>query len=96
MDRRELPVEDKGNPSRVVVTDAWRKEQQAKREAYEAKRRAWARTFELGDEAEEADKPASGGTAAAGAAETGGAVIPERRGRRGGTIRDHRQARFTY
>ena len=34
---------DEERPSRVVVSDAWRKEQQAKREAYEAKRRAWAR-----------------------------------------------------
>ena len=35
-------------PSRVVVTDAWRKEQQSKREAYVAKRRAWVRTLEYG------------------------------------------------
>lgn len=34
-----MDVEEK--PPRVVVTAAWRKEQQAKREAYEAKRRAW-------------------------------------------------------
>jgi hypothetical protein len=46
-------MEDQGKPSRVVVTDAWRKEQQAKRDAYEAKRRAWARSFERDGEAEE-------------------------------------------
>jgi hypothetical protein len=79
-------MEDQGKPSRVVVTDAWRKEQQAKRNAYEAKRRSWARTFERGGEAEEADVPAPGGMSAAGAAEAGGAIIPERRGRRAGTI----------
>jgi hypothetical protein len=89
-------MEDRGKPSRVVVTDAWRKEHQAKRDAYEAKRRAWARTFERGGEAEEVDAPASGEASAAGAAESGGAVIPERRGRRGGTIQDGRQARFTF
>ena len=51
---------DEERPSRVVVTDAWRKEQQAKREAYEAKRRAWARMLEHGDEAEEDEVPAPG------------------------------------
>ncbi len=89
-------MENLGKPSRVAVTDAWRKEQQAKRDAYEAKRRAWARTFARGGEAEEPDVPAPGGTSPAGAAETGGAIIPERRGRRGGTIQDRRQARFTF
>ena len=89
-------MEDQGRPSRVVVTAAWRKEQQAKRDAYEAKRRAWARTFERGREAEEADVPAPGETTAAGAAEADGAVIPERRGRRGGIIQDRRQARFAF
>jgi hypothetical protein len=83
-------VEDKGNPSRVAVTDAWRKEQQAKRDAYETKRRAWVRTFERGIEVDEDDVPA------AGTAETSGVVRPERRGRRGGTIRDQRQTRFTF
>ena len=89
-------MEDQGKPSRVVVTDAWRKEQQAKRDAYEAKRRAWARTVERGGDVEEAEVSAPGGTSAAGAAGTGGAIIPERRGRRGGTIQDRRQARFAF
>ena len=87
---------DEERPSRVVVTDAWRKEQQAKREAYEAKRRAWARMLERGDEAEEDEVPAPDGPAASEAAETGRAGVPERRGRRGGTIQDKRQARFTF
>jgi hypothetical protein len=94
--QRELNDEDQGKPSRVVVTDAWRKEQQAKRDAYEAKRRAWARTFERGGEAEEVDVTAFVGTSPVGAAETGGAIIPERRGRWGGTIQDRRQARFAF
>jgi hypothetical protein len=87
---------DEERPSRVVVTDAWRKEQRAKREAYEAKRRAWARTLERGDDADEDEVPASGGPAVSEAAETGRSGIPERRGRRGGTILDKRQARFTF
>jgi hypothetical protein len=87
---------DEERPSRVVVTDAWRKEQRAKREAYEAKRRAWVRRVEHGDEADEDEVPASGGPAVSGAAKTGRAGIPERRGRRGGTILDKRQARFTF
>ena len=52
-DAKRLDGGGQGNPSRVAVTDAWRKEQQAKREAYEAKRRAWVRTFERGDEVDE-------------------------------------------
>jgi hypothetical protein len=89
-------MEDQGKPSRVVVTDAWRTEQQAKRDAYEAKRRTWARSFERDGEAEEGDVPAPGETSPVGAAETGGVVIPERRGRRAGTIQDRRQARFAF
>ena len=85
---------DEERPSRVVVTDAWRKEQRAKREAYEAKRRAWARMLERGDEADENE--ARGGPEASEAAETGRAGVRERRGRRGGTILDKRQARFTF
>ena len=87
---------DEERPSRVVVTDAWRKEQRAKREAYEAKRRAWARMLERGDEAEEDEVPAPAGPAVSEAAETGRAGVRERRGRRGGTILDKRQARFTF
>ncbi len=81
---------DEERPSRVVVTDACRKEQQAKREAYEAKRRAWVRMVERGDEADENELPASE------AAEAGRTGVPRRRGRRGGTIQDKRQARFTF
>jgi hypothetical protein len=89
-------MEDQERPSRVVVTDAWRKEQQAKRDAYEAKRRVWARTFERGIEVEEEEVPASGAMAVSKTAETGGAIIPERRGRRSGKIQDRRQARFAF
>jgi hypothetical protein len=87
-------MEEQGKPPRVVVTDAWRKEQQAKRDAYEAKRRAWARTLERGGEAEERDAVEPGGTAAV--TETSDLANPERRGRRGGTIQDRRQARFGF
>ena len=83
-------------PPRVVVTAAWRKEQQAKREAYEATRRACVRTFERGTEAEEDESPAPGETAAPGALEKRDARVAPRRGRRGGTVRDKRQARFTF
>ena len=83
-------------PPRVVVTAAWRKEQQAKREAYEARRRAWARTFERGAEAEEDESPAQGETAPPDALESRGAGVVPRRGRRGGTVQDKRQARFTF
>ena len=41
-------MDEKAKPARVVVSEAWRKEQQAKRAAYEAKRRAWVGTFESG------------------------------------------------
>ena len=85
-----------GKPPRVVVTAAWRKEQQAKREAYEAKRRAWVRTFERGTEAEEDESPAPGETAPPDTRETRGAGVVPRRGRRGGTVQDKRQARFTF
>ena len=79
-----------------VVTAAWRKEQQAKREAYEAKRRAWVRTFERGAEAEEDESPAPGETVASRALETRDAGVVPGRGRRGGTVQDKRQARFTF
>jgi hypothetical protein len=45
---------------------------------------------------QEGDVPAPGGTSPVGAAETGGVVIPERRGRRAGTIQDRRQTRFAF
>ena len=89
-------MEDKGKPSRVVVTDSWRMEQQAKRDAYEATRRAWVRRVEHGDEAEEDEVAAPDGGRASEAAETGRGGAPERRLRRGGTIPDGRQARFTF
>ena len=90
-----MDVEEK--PPRVVVTAASRKEQQAKREAYEAKRRAWARTFERGTEAEGDESPAADETSPPNAIEAGdyAGVVP-RRGRRGGTVLDKRQARFTF
>jgi hypothetical protein len=90
-------MDEEGKPPRVVVTEAWRKEQQAKREAYEAKRRAWARMLESGSEADEGEAPTPGGPAASGAAVTGDVTaIPARRRRRDGTIQDRRQARFTF
>ena len=89
-------MDEKRKPRRVVVTEAWRKEQQAKQAAYEAKRRAWAGMFETGSEADGAEIPAPEGPPAAGAAETDAAAVPARRGRRGGTIQDRRQARFTF
>ena len=57
-------MDDEEKPPPIVVTAAWRKEQQAKRDAYEAKRRAWVRTFERGTGAGEEDSPAPGETAA--------------------------------
>lgn len=89
-------MDEEGKPPHVVVTEAWRKEQQAKRAAYEAKRRAWARMFETGSATDDEETAASGGPAAAGAAETDAAAVPARHGRRSGTIRDRRQARFTF
>jgi len=89
-----MDVEEK--PPRIVVTAAWREEQQAKREAYEAKRRAWVRTFERGADAEEDESRAPGETAPPSALETRGAGVVPRRGRRGGTVQDKRQARFTF
>ena len=89
-------MSDPERPSRVVVTDDWRKEQQAKREAYEAKRRAWVRRVEHGDETEEDEVSAHDARKASEAAEPDRARVPERRGRRGGTIPDGRQARFTF
>jgi hypothetical protein len=89
-------MDEQGKPSRIVVTAAWRKEQQTKREAYEAKRRAWVRTFERGTEAEEDESPAPGETAASDALETRDARVAPRRGSRGGTVRDKRQVRFTF
>jgi hypothetical protein len=86
--------EERKSP-RVVVTEAWRKEQRAKRAAYEARRRAWTRLLESGSEAGD-DETAAPGEPAAGIAETGARTVPARRGRRGGTIRDERQARFTF
>ena len=89
-------MDEQGNPGRVVVTAAWRNEQQTKREAYEAKRRAWVRTFEGGVQSEEDERPAPGETTAPDALETRGAGVAPRRGRRGGTVQDKRQARFTF
>ncbi len=89
-----MDVEEK--PPRVVVTATWWREQQEKREAYEAKRRAWVRTFERGAEAEEDESPAPGETAASSALESKGARIAARRGQRGGMVQDKRQARFTF
>ena len=90
-----MTMNDERRPPRVVVTAAWRNEQQAKREAYEARRRAWARTFERGAEAEEDETPAPVETAPPDAPETRGAGVMPRRGRRGGTVQDKRQVRFT-
>jgi hypothetical protein len=89
-------MEDEAKSSRVEVAAAWRKEQQAKRDAYEATRRAWARTLEHGTDVEECEIPAPEEATASGAAETEGVVSPERRGRRGRTILDRRQTRFTF
>jgi hypothetical protein len=89
-------MDEEEKPPRVVVTAAWRKEQQAKRDAYEAKRRAWVRTFERGTDAEEDESPAPGETAPPSALETTGAGVVPRRARRGGTVQDKRQARFTF
>jgi hypothetical protein len=84
-------------PPRVVVTAAWLKEQQAKQMAYEAKRRAWARMLESDSEADD-EAAAPGGPATAGTTGTDGVegIVTARRGRRGGTIQDGRQARFTF
>jgi len=89
-------MSDPETPSRVVVTDAWRKEQQAKREAYEAKRRAWVKRVEHGDEADEDEVSAPDARRVSEPAETDRARVPERRGRRGGTIPDGRQARLGF
>jgi hypothetical protein len=89
-------MNEEQGPPRAVVTTAWRKEQQAKREAYEAKRRAWVRTFERGTEAQEDKSSASGETAPTDVLETGSAGVGSRRRRRGGTVQDKRQTRFTF
>jgi len=89
-------MNEEQRPPRFVVTAAWREEQQAKREAYEARRRAWVRTFERWAEAEEDERPAPGETPPPDALETRGAGVVPRRGRRGGTVPDKRQARFTF
>jgi hypothetical protein len=83
-------------PPRVVVTAAWREEQQAKRDAYEAKRRAWVRTLERGAEVEEDQSPAPGEASPPDALGTRGAGVVPRRGRRGGTVHDKRQTRFAF
>jgi hypothetical protein len=62
----------------------------------EKPRRAWIRTFERGAEAQEDESPAPRETAASSALETRGAGVVPRRGRRGGTVQDKRQARFTF
>jgi hypothetical protein len=89
-----MDVEEK--PPRVVVTAAWRKEQRAKRDAYEAKRRAWARMLGSAIEAEDVEVSAADGSATPGHTEAGGSGIPGRRGPRSGTIRDPRQTRFRF
>ena len=89
-------MEDKDKPARVVATDAWRKEQQAKRDAYEAKRRAWVQQLERADDTAGDEIQTPGAAPALSATETGSVIIPERRGRSGGTIQDKRQARFTF
>lgn len=83
-------------PTPVVVTDAWRKEQQAKRDAYVAKRRAWVQRLERPDDIAEDAAQTPGVAQTSRATETGSAIIPERRGRLGGTIQDKRQTRFTF
>jgi hypothetical protein len=82
-------------PPRVVVTEAWKKEQETKQAAYEAKRRAWA-GFVAGSDADDDRTEGPGGPAAAGTMETDPAAVSARRRRRGGTIQDKRQARFTF
>jgi hypothetical protein len=89
-------MDDEEKPPPIVVTAALRKEQQAKRDAYEAKRRAWVTTFERGTGAGEEDSPAPGETAASNASETRDARVAPRRGRRGGTVQDKCQGRFTF
>jgi hypothetical protein len=89
-------MEDKDKPAQVVVTDAWRKEQQAKRDAYQAKRRAWVQQLENADHTTGDEIPTPGAATATSATEAGSVIIPERRGRLGGTIQDKRQARFTF
>ena len=82
-------------PPRAVVTEAWKKEQEAKQAAYEAKRRAWA-GFVAGSDADDDRTAGPDGPAAAGTMETDPAAVSARRRRRGGTIQDKRQARFTF
>jgi hypothetical protein len=89
-------MDDEGKSPRVEVTDAWREEQRAKRDAYEAKRRAWTRMPEPAIEAEDVEVSAADGSATPGHTETGGSGIPGRRGPRSGTIRDPRQTRFRF
>jgi hypothetical protein len=88
-------MEDEEKLTRVVVTDAWKKEQQAKQRAYEAKRRAWMQHLERTGDPEE-DEAETSGVAPASRATEPGVTIPERRGRWGGTIQDKRQVRFRF
>ena len=88
-------MDGEAGPPRVVVTDAWRREQRAKREAYEAKRRAWTRGLERGaGVGGDGDPPPP--TATSGTGDAGDPVAPARRGRRGGMVHDRRQARFVF
>ena len=95
-------MDEPGKSPRVAVTDAWRTEQQAKREAYEAKRRAWMQRFERGAEGdsgagEDAAVPMPGGPGAdGGSAGPAHGAVRDRRRRQGGPVHDPRQARFVF
>jgi hypothetical protein len=89
-------MDEHGKPSRAVVTATWKREQQAKRDAYEAKRRAWVRKFERETGAGEDDSLAPDEAAASNASETRDARLAQPRGRRGGTVQDKRQGRLKF
>jgi hypothetical protein len=93
-------MDEPARPPRIAVTDAWRNEQQAKRDAYEAKRRGWMRGLERGLDAEadagEDEVPAPGGQGVSGSVAPDPAIAPARRSRWGGMVHDVRQTRFTF
>ena len=88
-------MEDVEKPRRAIADKAWRLEQQAKRRAYEAKRRAWAGMLERGGAPGGAGGPEPD-SLAAGIEGTDRAPVPSRHGRQGGTVHDRRQARFPF
>lgn len=93
-------MDEPAKPPRIAVTDAWRNEQQARRDAYEAKQRGWMRSLERSLDAEadagEDEIPLPGGQVVSGSVAPDPAIALVRRTRRGGMVHDVRQTRFMF